>query len=387
MVSAVGYAYPWDLDGTDPAAIERIHGVGVDAVAVAASYHSTRAATPQHPSRRLVEADYSACYVPVRPATWRARRLVPAAPTWTAPDAFLTARDTLAGAGLPVYAWTVLTHNRRLGAAAPDLTVRNAFGECYPYALCPSADEVVDYCRTLVAEIVAQGHPAGVVLEACGPLGVEHGGEHDKTGFAGWGAVQRDLLSLCWCPACRRGQAEAGLDPQAIAGRVRAALADQAPTGAATVEGVLGPDAAAVLARVRAAATRRLTQAAADAARSAAPGLRVLMHASARPWATGSFPAVDAGTAAVVDAVVGSCWDGPDAGRGAISDLVTLADPARCVGGYVRPDTAPDREPAELAHGYRAAGASEVHLYHLGLVDEPARRRLAGYAAAMRTAS
>ena len=45
---SVGYAYQWDYIG-DPAAASRAATLGLDAVAVAASYHSTRAATPLHP--------------------------------------------------------------------------------------------------------------------------------------------------------------------------------------------------------------------------------------------------------------------------------------------------------------------------------------------------
>ncbi|MGE5765212.1 MAG: hypothetical protein ACM3ZF_15490, partial [Mycobacterium leprae] len=61
----VGYAYPWDYVG-DPAAAERAAGMRLDAVAVAASYHSTRAGTPLHPEHRVFEEAESACYVPVR---------------------------------------------------------------------------------------------------------------------------------------------------------------------------------------------------------------------------------------------------------------------------------------------------------------------------------
>ncbi|MFB6783754.1 hypothetical protein ACFCX0_42310 [Streptomyces sp. NPDC056352] len=71
MVTALGYAYPWDLDG-DPAAADRIRAVGVDAVALAAVYHTTRAATPLHPARRVFEAAHAACYVPCAPRCGRA---------------------------------------------------------------------------------------------------------------------------------------------------------------------------------------------------------------------------------------------------------------------------------------------------------------------------
>lgn len=62
---SVGYGYPWDYAG-DPAAAPRAASLGLHAVAVAASYHATRAATPLHPEHRIHDAEHAACYVPVR---------------------------------------------------------------------------------------------------------------------------------------------------------------------------------------------------------------------------------------------------------------------------------------------------------------------------------
>ena len=56
MVGRVaGHAYPWDvLD--DPSFAGRARDLGVDTVTMAASYHSTRAATPLHPRHQVVAA-------------------------------------------------------------------------------------------------------------------------------------------------------------------------------------------------------------------------------------------------------------------------------------------------------------------------------------------
>ncbi|SEL66422.1 hypothetical protein [Nonomuraea pusilla] len=195
----VAYVYPWDVAG-DPAAPERIAALGVDAAALAVSYHSTRAATPYHPRHRVLDVPHPALYLPVRPSAWG--RLVPAAPTWTPADAYLTARDALKAAGLQVHAWTVLTHNSHLGRLHPDLVTRNAFGDPYPYALCPAHDDVLDYCDRLVREILAVAEPDGLILEACGPMGFGHQSVHEKTAGADWTAAHADLLSLCFCAAC-----------------------------------------------------------------------------------------------------------------------------------------------------------------------------------------
>ena len=123
---SVGYGYPWDYAG-DPAAAPRAASLGLDAVAVAASYHATRAATPLHPEHRIHDAEHAACYVPVREQAWRGHRLVPAVPAWD-PDgeSFAGAHGQLLAQGLQVEAWIVLTHNSAVGRAHPDLVVRNA---------------------------------------------------------------------------------------------------------------------------------------------------------------------------------------------------------------------------------------------------------------------
>src|SRR3954469_13901297 len=147
MVNTVAHVYPWDLVG-DPGAAARIAGLGVDAVALAASYHTVRAATPSHPEHRLVDARHAAFYLPVRDEVWQGKRLRPAAPSWvvgaSGKSSFETARDALREVGLPVYAWTVLTHSSRLGDQHPDVAVVNAFGDRYPYALCPSNVDVTE---------------------------------------------------------------------------------------------------------------------------------------------------------------------------------------------------------------------------------------------------
>ena len=68
--------YPWDVNG-DPAAADRIAGLGLAGVALAAAYHSVRAVTPFHPEQRIVTRD-AAVYYRADPARWRATGLRPA---------------------------------------------------------------------------------------------------------------------------------------------------------------------------------------------------------------------------------------------------------------------------------------------------------------------
>ncbi|GAA0434185.1 hypothetical protein Acor_08540 [Acrocarpospora corrugata] len=360
----IGYVFPWDIVG-DPAAPERLAATGVDAIALAASYHSTRAATPFHPAHRVLEVPHSAFYLPVRRPAYGV--LHPHAPTWTPPDAYLQARDALASVGLPVHAWTPLTHNTLLGRLHPELTVRNAFGDRYPHALCPSHEDVLDYCTRLISEIVELGDPAGLILEACGPMGVTHQSVHDKTAGADWSATQSALLSLCFCTACTPKYP----DPRTQA-RVRTAI----DTSATSMQEALG-DLTQPIAHLRTALTTTLLTRLIPATQ----GRPLRLHASTDHWSTGSFAALPPQNQHGLTGAAALCW-GPD--DEATTNLARLAHPARKLGAYttILPPRPPD--PDQLARSFAAyskAGADELHLYHLGLASQA---RLAAMTVALR---
>jgi hypothetical protein len=370
----IAYVYPWDVVG-DPSAPERLAGLGVDAVALAAAYHSTRAATPYHPAHRVLDVPYPAFYLPVRPSSWG--RLVPAAPAWTPADAYLQARDALKAVGLQVHAWTVLTHNSRLGAENPDLAVRNAFGDPYPYALCPAHEDVIEYCERLVQEILTVGQPDGLILEACGPMGFGHQSVHEKTSGADWTAVDADLLSLCFCPAC------ASRYPARARQAVRAAIdGTPRPDSVETALGSLARD----VRTVRTALSTRLRERLIAVARGTSPDVPVTLHANPDPWATGAFAPLPAGEPGA-DALVANCWGDPAADAGRLARLTELSAPDQRVGAYVLALPPRPADAAVLAghlRTYAKAGATEFHLYHAGLA---ARERLSALAEALRQAT
>lgn len=360
MVTAVAHLYPWDVVG-DPAAVERVASLGVDAVALAASYHTVRAATPFHPTRRMVDARHAAFYLPVREEVWRDKRLAPVEPSWVDGDSYRAASDALKAAGLPVYAWTVLTHSSRLGDAHPDVAVRNAFGDLYPYALCPSNDDVVEYARTLVSEVLELGRPDGIVLEACGPLGFFHGGHHEKTDGADWSPVQQKLLSLCFCGAC----AARYDDPEGLRAAVRAGV----DNGVGSVEEALGERADHVR-EVRTGISRSLRRELVGLVRATAPDTRVVVHATADPWGTGPFATVAGGVDADVDVLTVTCWPGVDASLPAIRALRAESDVRTAAYVLALPPRPADGD--ELAKewlAYAEAGVGEFHLYHAGLAS------------------
>ncbi|MEV6167306.1 hypothetical protein AB0L99_03635 [Streptomyces sp. NPDC051954] len=370
------FAYTWDLVG-DPAAAERIAALGVGAVVLQAAYHSVRAMTPYHPVHRTVHATHAAAYFPLDPRQWDGMRLTPALPGWAVdtPDRFGTAAAALRGQGLRVEAWLVLTHSSAAGERAPELTVCNAFDERYGYALCPAQPEVRAYATQLVRAFSERYDAAEVpalMLEACGWLGFEHGSHHEKTAGADLSSGCRDLLSVCLCPACRKGIEAAGADPAAVAQAVRrtvdAEMRDEVRAPNLLAES-LGEQAATALLRHRRSVIEELTrQIAAEA-----PGREILLMADGDPQATGPDSGLDLGRFdGRATAVVLKCWDDEDRAVARVEEAVRTT--ARPVIANV---SVLEEHPAHLARKVarlRAAGARAIRYYHAGLAS-PARLR------------
>lgn len=373
------FLYPWDVVG-DPDAAERVAELGLDGVAVAAAYHSVRALTPRHPAHRIVLAPHAAVYFEPGARRWRGRRLRPAAATWAgAEDAFGMAAGALRTAGLAVNAWVVLMHNSRLGELHPDVAVTNAYGDRYPWALCPAQEEVREYAATLVGDVADRYELDAVELEACGWYGFDHLSSHDKTAGVVLSNAHEYLLSLCFCPACERAYRDAGLDPAELRRRVTGALdavfAGDGDAGGDTVAELLGADCA----RAILAARRRATDALRTAVVAAVDGPEVLLHADPDEHGAGANPGMDIAAAlADVDGVVVTADETrlrAATGRGGrvVANVMAVAG----LGGR------PDELPARAADAERC-GASEVRFYHAGLASARDLEAIAAVAGAMR---
>lgn len=350
------HAFPWDVLG-DAGFAERFARTGADAVTLAVSYHSTRAATPLHPSRRLVDARFAALYRPVREQAWAGRRLAPQAPDWTpTADPAGEAVEILREAGVPVNAWLVLAHSTRLGLAHPDVSVVNCFGERYPYALCPAQPEVREHCATLAAEALRDLPVAGVSLESCGQMGVAHLGCHEKTDGAFPPPVQC-ALSVCCCDACARSWTARGLDPAEVV----AALREAATTAARLPE-----ELASGLLTARQEATATMLAQVLSAVREHAPHALVTLHGHPDPWAAGPSPGIVPATLSDVDHVLVPCWPTDPA----TADLVSALADRTTVDAYVTvlPPASPHALTDHVAR-LRDAGATRLSLYHLGLAN------------------
>jgi hypothetical protein len=366
--------YPWDVAG-DPGCPDTIAGLGADRVALAAAYHTVRALSPRHPRRKVVTAAHSAVYYRPDPAHWRDSPLRPAEADW-APGTFTESARHLREAGLKVYAWTILTHNQRLGTLHPEQAVVNAFGDPYPWALCLNSPEVRRYCALLAAEVASQPDIDGIELESCGWYGYDHLHAHDKTGGIAFDQGTKFLMNLCFCAACEAWYASEGLDGLRLA--VRAAL--EPVFRGERARATLDEDTLDHVGFLRIQAAAGFQAEMVDAVRQAREGMPVLLHTSPDPLAVGANPG------SVPDGSFGAVLQcGGARSRDAVAQLQTyagamakaaavpegsarrqpLAATVNIVGGM-----GADREGlagwiAEL----RAAGAEELRLYHAGLAS------------------
>ncbi len=363
------YLYPWDVVG-DPAAGELYAGLGVDHVTLAAVYHGTRTLTPRHPGHRAVVAERSAAYYPVGEARWRGAALRPFEAGWLGPDPFGAATGALRAAGVGVHAWVVVNHVDLPGT--PEQAVTNAYGDRYPWALCPAQDAVAEYALGLAGDVAALPGIDGVELESCGWYGWDHLHGHDKVAGVRLSGAQQYLFSLCFCDACDGAYRAGGVDPAALRRQVRSALdrvfagSPGAPAGdeAAEIAALLGADLAGAVHHVRQTVADRLRAAVVDRIRAERPELAILLHASPYPHHTIAFTGVDpVRVAKLVDGLVVNCWAGPAAvpraGSGGAPVYASLLAVAG-MGGRVA------ELPAQ-ARAARDAGAHGIRLYHAGL--------------------
>ncbi|MFE4576923.1 hypothetical protein [Streptomyces chartreusis] len=374
-MKASAFVYPWDVNG-DPEAPGRIAALGVRQVTLASAYHSTRALTPRHPRHRIVTAEHAAVLYPTD-GRWEGRTLRPyPAGDWAPGDAFGEAAAALTEAGLEVHTWVVLAHNSRMGADHPDISVVNAYGDRYPWAPCIAQPATRAYLVDLAAEAAVRPGARGTELESLGWYGLQHLHAHDKTAGVTLGDAGHYLMALCFCPVCKEGYGDRGLDAGELAASVRDALEPLwrgAPDdgGWAGVEKLLGVGTAAATRAWRDERARTLQEAAVRAVRDAAPdGFQVLLHADPVTHHVGANAGVDpAHILSVADGVVVPCAGGPalltpfaEQGR---PDAVLAANLGVVSGMGGSPGTL-----AEDAARARELGATQIRLYHAGLASD-----------------
>lgn len=214
------YAYAWDFvdEGVD-AVLDRIESLGMDGVAMAVSYHAGKFILPHNPKRKVYfPEDGTAYFVP---HIDRYGRVKPEPASFVRSDDVLGAvADGCKRRGLALTAWTVCMHNTRLGSQHPELTITNAFGDRFPYTLCPAQPEAAEYVLGLVDDLVNSYDLDTIFLEALGYLGFPHGFHHEFFGIE-LSTCRQALLNVCFCDACRARAAKAGIGAEHVAEIVR----------------------------------------------------------------------------------------------------------------------------------------------------------------------
>ncbi len=381
-MQATMWTYPWDVQdlGFETVAAELRDRAGLTGVSLAASYHAGRFLQPRSPVRTTYFPEDGTVYFRPDPKRWDGSRLKPRmAAIVERGDVlrqFVEARERT---GLAVSAWTVCLHNMRLGTLHPEATVRNAFGESAPFALCPSHPDARAYVTALVEDLTHGYRPDAVELETPGFLPFAHGYHHEKDGV-GLTAEDDFLLSLCFCASCLAGAAKAGVDgvrAQATARTLiveslaRAVPAPRWPDfPAAGLDALAGHPALAAYARWRA---EPVTSLVAEVRARAHPDSRIYVIDIREGWLGGADAAA---LGRVSDGMVVCAYDMDAAATAdAVAAVRAALGPDRHVSAGFRvfhPEMAGPADLAARAAAARRAGADALNFYNYGLI--PAAR-------------
>jgi hypothetical protein len=391
-----------DLRGESfAAALDRIAGeYGVTGLTVAAAYHRARDVTPHGRARVTVRCD-GAHFEPAEDL-FAGTRLRPPVQPGASDQPLRSLRRATAERGLALHGWTVFCHSTTLGTAHPDCTSQNAFGDrAAPADLCPSHPDVQAYAIALARNVARHGVDT-VVAESLHFGFFDHGYHHERS-FAPLGEIDRFLLGLCFCPACRAAAARRGADPEAARTASRQVLervlgSGQPSPGGLSLEGLgavcgpaVGEYAAARAATVTGLAARVAEAVAAEGSRLVfldltgaikgyADGMPAGAPAARDAWRIGTDPGA-LGRQVPEYAVLGYARDPARvasdvaAYREALGP-VAAAPALRVVLRPCLPDTGSAGNLTEKVTAACRAGATAVDFYHDGLAPLPALRRI-----------
>ncbi len=238
------WAYPWDiLDEGPDTVMERVANAGFDEVSVAMLYHGGMLLLPHNPRRKVYFPEDGVVYFVPDSECYRGTSLRPIRSELTKDgDPLSQICRAAASCGLGTVAWVVCLHNGRLGLENPGVALENAFGDRYPYALCPSQPQVSTFLEGVVADLSRRYPLAGIELEALYHQNYPHDWSHPKEGSHRT-ALDADLLSLCFCRACLSAAAEHGVQGDSVRRAVRSVLQDRfgRDTGAVPARGAECP--------------------------------------------------------------------------------------------------------------------------------------------------
>jgi hypothetical protein len=258
---------PYDLWGEGVATVlDRCREVGLGGISLASVYHAGRDVFPHNPRRRVRFLDADAAFFVPEPSRYGAIRPRPGTDVAAEGDALALAREQTAARDMTLSAWLVVCHNEELAAAHPEHVMRNAFGDPYQTALCPSSPLVREYAAALVSDVLRYDCDA-LVVEAVHFAGFTHGYHHERS-FAVRSEDVEEVLGACFCRHCAAVAGDAGIELAPLAAEAARWL-DRALNAATPLEAggeAWWPEFEAFLAARAAAVTALLGEV--DAARS-----------------------------------------------------------------------------------------------------------------------
>ncbi|MGW3623629.1 hypothetical protein [Streptomyces sp. NPDC000880] len=195
---------------------------GVQAVSVSATYHNARDVFPHNPVHRVYRHEGDISWFVPRAGTYPAGMVPPLAEDAQGVDVLAELGKRAERHGLQVNAWTIFTHNSRIGATNPDCTVRNVYGDTSRGDLCPANPKVRDYFLALAADVCR--YPVTRLLAECLHYRPFEHGEHHERYLIDLPPTARMLLGLCFCTHCRQQGAADGVDVEGLATGIRHAL-------------------------------------------------------------------------------------------------------------------------------------------------------------------
>jgi hypothetical protein len=215
------YAYAWDLaDEGLETVLGRIRPTGINTITLAASYHAGKFVRPHGVGGKVYFPKDGTVYFRARPE--RYGQIKPLVNPLVADFDALAELEKQAP-DLDRVAWVVCCHNTALGELHPELTSRNAFGDVYPYSLCPAHPAVRDYVVNLSADLADRHELAGVALETPGWLPYDHGFHHEFA-LLPLDRYAKTLLALCFADSTRHAAHAADIDADRLQAKTRALL-------------------------------------------------------------------------------------------------------------------------------------------------------------------
>jgi hypothetical protein len=190
-----------------------------DALTMACNYHHSRDVLPHNPRRRIVYMRGGVFFQP-DPARFDKLKIKPDAVDFVRDDdplARLVA--TAAKRGMVVRAWTNNMHSTIHASRHPDCAVQNAFGDAYITTLCPANPDVRAYVCALNSDL-GRYELQGLLAESVCFMPFDHGYHHERSMVPLTPPV-KFMLSLCFCPYCRKAGEAAGVAVGSLAAFVR----------------------------------------------------------------------------------------------------------------------------------------------------------------------